>query len=139
MDPDYRDAARRHHQDAKDLLDRHRFANADHLFGLAAECAIKEVMVILGAKTSPDGGLAQHRVHINKLWQEYLTFPKGRTGTKLITPLECLPADPFSDWDVDQRYAPQQRFVLNIVMPHRKAAEACQVVLQRADAFRSTI
>ena len=44
---DYADATRRHWDDGLFLLEDRRLANADHLFGLAAECALKAVMLPL--------------------------------------------------------------------------------------------
>jgi hypothetical protein len=48
--PDYRDAAERHWEDAGFLINDNRIANTDHLFGMAAECALKAVMQTLGMK-----------------------------------------------------------------------------------------
>ncbi|MDR3553905.1 MAG: hypothetical protein P4L55_04045 [Syntrophobacteraceae bacterium] len=48
MSVDFCDAAYRHFNDAKRLFDNDRMANADHLTGIAAECALKAVMVGLG-------------------------------------------------------------------------------------------
>ena len=49
MPLDFRDAAKRHWKDAEYLLEDERFAaNADHLFGMSAECALKAVMLSLG-------------------------------------------------------------------------------------------
>jgi len=44
MPTDFRDAAERHFEDAGYLEAGNRPANADHLFGLSAECALKAVM-----------------------------------------------------------------------------------------------
>jgi len=55
MPVDFYDACKRHWNDAEHLFDQKRLANADHLFGLAAECALKAVMVALGMTLLPDG------------------------------------------------------------------------------------
>jgi len=65
-------------------------ANADHLFGLAAECALKAVMQALGMLSLRSDGVPadkKHKVHINDLWNEFITFantPHRRT-------LRCIP------------------------------------------------
>jgi hypothetical protein len=68
MNTDYKNAARRHYKDAEILYSRLRWANADQLYGLAAECGLKAVMVGLCASTKSSGDLKKpkHSVHINK-------------------------------------------------------------------------
>ncbi len=41
MNTNYKNAARRHYEDAEILFNRLRWANADQLYGLAAECGLK--------------------------------------------------------------------------------------------------
>lgn len=48
MNADFLDANARHQHDADLLFDRQRWANADHLYGLAAECGLKRLMVTFG-------------------------------------------------------------------------------------------
>ena len=45
MSVDFRDAAERHWTDAWLLFGNNRVANSDHLIGMAAECALKAVML----------------------------------------------------------------------------------------------
>jgi hypothetical protein len=76
--PDFRAAARRHHDDAGFLLADSRWANADHLAGLAAECALKAIMQFtpFGATPNARGILIlshsskELRQHIDKLWRD---------------------------------------------------------------------
>ena len=72
MPSDFIDAADRHFEDADFLESNGRVANADHLFGLSAECALKAVMQGLGMALRPGGVPLErrHRVHINDLWLE---------------------------------------------------------------------
>ena len=46
MRPDFFDAQQRHWVDAEHLLQAQRWANADHLYGMAAECGLKQLMLI---------------------------------------------------------------------------------------------
>lgn len=55
---DYGDSADRHWLDAELLRGGRRTNNADQLYGLAAECALKAIMVRLGAPSTPAGDLA---------------------------------------------------------------------------------
>lgn len=123
MDPDYRDAADRHWQDAKLLVDFERLANADHLFGLAAECALKAVMVSLGMSMN-EGKPAEkrHQVHINHLWGEFLAFVATRESVGYASILLLGGDNPFSDWHVAQRYGPQSLLDRPLVDRHAEAA-----------------
>ena len=69
MQPDFYNAFCRHASDADLLLECKRWANADHLYGIAAECALKALLQIQGISfaencTSSD---RKYWVHINKL------------------------------------------------------------------------
>lgn len=48
MQADYLDAHERHWEDAEHLFQSGRWANADHLYGLAAECGLKKLMLAFG-------------------------------------------------------------------------------------------
>ncbi len=135
MGTDFCDAAYRHYTDAALLAEQKRVPNADHLYGLSAECSLKAVMVGLGA-ASKDGDLQEqpHRQHINKLWSEYQSFAKGRTASRYLTALGDLAAEPFQDWRVDQRYAHRCELTSKSLTGHAKAAKACLVALERAIA-----
>lgn len=58
MSTDFRDTSARHFEDAEILLAQTRAANADHLFGLSAECSLKAVMLALGMAVNTDGAPA---------------------------------------------------------------------------------
>jgi len=133
-DPEYRDAAERHWEDAETLLERERLANADHLFGLSAECALKAVMRGLGMRLR-DGKpeKPEHRRHINKLWDEFLSFANGRNGARYAARIQS-DANPFADWSTDQRYWPRSCFTRQHVGGHKSAAQNAMRMLE--DAFR---
>src|SRR6266705_1571116 len=100
----YTEAAARHWTDS-DLLKRTgRTANADHLVGLAAECALKSAMILLPAFLDTNGRLrSNHYQHINELW-ERLPFHhiQGRfPGLAAILRV----SNPFSDFSIEQRYS----------------------------------
>ena len=52
---DFRDAHLRHWQDAELLFEHQRWANADQLYGLSAECGLKAVMRALGMPVGRHG------------------------------------------------------------------------------------
>lgn len=47
MQSDFLDAHNRHWQDAEQLFEAQRWANADQLFGMAAECGLKSLCWLL--------------------------------------------------------------------------------------------
>jgi hypothetical protein len=48
MNTDFYDAHQRHWDDAELLYEKQRWANADHLYGMAAECGLKQLMLAFG-------------------------------------------------------------------------------------------
>ena len=132
MPVDFRDATERHWEDAGYLFADTRLANADHLFGLSAECALKAVMQGLGMKlvnnSMPE---APYACHINKLWDEFITFVQNRGGARYATKINVAP-NPFDDWDIYQRY--DHRSIITEVKAenHRQAAETTMGILQAA-------
>ena len=48
MQADFLDAHDRHWDDAGRLFAAQRWANADHLYGMAAECGLKRLMLAFG-------------------------------------------------------------------------------------------
>jgi hypothetical protein len=131
--PDYRDAAERHWEDAGFLINKNRKANADHLFGLAAECALKAVMLGLGMQLRPDGAPVEsrHRKHVDSLWGEFCSFAQGRNGAKYAAMVSSV-ANPFSGWNISQRYEHRANINQAIVKKHEKDAESAMKVLREA-------
>lgn len=130
---DFRDAAERHWGDAEYLFADTRLANADHLFGLAAECALKAVMQALGMALGSSGAPVdqQYRVHINRLWDEFVSFASGRSGGKYAAAL-IASANLFANWDVNQRYEHRSQFMQVDVQRHQQGAKHTMSVLQQA-------
>jgi hypothetical protein len=135
MQVDFGQAARRHYQDASQLKKDRRLHNADHLFGLAAECALKALMVASGARTDARGDLLErsHRKHFNDgLWDEFHVFASGRQRQRYLSRLP--PENPYMDWHVDQRYAADREFMPAAVEAHAKGARATMAALECAAA-----
>ena len=122
---DYADAHDRHWKDEERLFACPAWANADHLYGLSAECGLKAVLESEGQAIDP-----LYRLHVDRLWPAFVSFAQGRTGA---THLSMLPTDtPFHDWRVGQRYAYQGHFGQASVAPHRDAALAVRAMFQSA-------
>jgi hypothetical protein len=134
MDVDFHDAANRHWEDAGHLLIDQRLANADQLFGIAAECALKAIMHALNIITLDANGKPREgecRIHINNLWKEFETLVQNRGGARYAAMLDKT-MNPFDDWKVDQRYDHRSTFTEAKVENHRHAAERTMSVLQYA-------
>lgn len=56
----FSDSARRHRRDAQQLAAAHRFQNAGHLLGFAAECLAKEILERAGITLDKSSGLREH-------------------------------------------------------------------------------
>lgn len=123
---DFADAHRRHWEDAESLFDCGHWANADHLYGLSAECGLKAVMRALGMQVDDEGAPIdkEHRKHIDKLWLIYMDFAKRRSRWRYL-----LDEEPFNDWSIHDRYANRSHFTQPNVEPHRAAAcRICNMV-----------
>lgn len=117
--------------DAQMLLDQGRLGTSDHLFGLASECALKAILAGLGhipnAATRPP---RPFDVQVDKLWDQYNAVVSGRPGT--------IPAvsvsNPFSSWNVADRYEDDSAFDRVRVVRHRDGARGAMVALADAQA-----
>ena len=131
MSTDFRDAANRHFEDAELLLAQDRGANADHLFGLSAECSLKAVMLALGMEPADDGGPRDrnYRVHMPHLWAVFQSFAEGRLASRYLEPLDK--ANPFADWGVEQRYWARTSIAVAAPAARKTAAEQCRQSLEK--------
>ncbi len=133
MSTDFQDASARHFEDAELLLSQAepREANADHLFGLSAECSLKAVMLALGMAVDTDGAPADrgHKVHMPELWAAFQSFAEGRLASRYLEPLDK--ANPFSDWAVDQRYWARAAITAKAPSRHMAAAAQCRLSLEK--------
>lgn len=128
---DFLDAHQRHWTDAEILNEQNRLANADHLYGMSAECGLKAVMEKLGMPVDSLGPTdKRYKVHINVLWTRFKSFASGRLDSTLVS---LLPdTDPFDDWDVNQRYANKTYFTRSWVQQHRSGAERVRALMHEA-------
>ena len=121
MNEKYDEAAQRHWRDAEWLSGEQRTENADQLYGLAAECAVKAVLSKVPGCLS-DGELAPaYRKHIDKLWSSILV----QGVTKLAPGLQAVvqAGNPFQDWRVEQRYAGDGVVSSSSMASHRQATK----------------
>lgn len=123
MTTDFYNAFLRHMADADLLLNNNRWANADHHYGLAAECLLKALLLRQGVSSDAHGDIANdassrpYKVHINKLWQRYTSFSQRRNSY-------CLPRhNPFHDWDITQRYAHDSEITEQTARAHAAAVD----------------
>ena len=105
---DFSGAGRRHYQDAELLMSNNRIPNAGHLFGFAAECGIKALLVSHGLSTDPTtGDLVEtrpykYKTHVDALINNVQTFSGSPGYSKYVGMMPNLKA--FSNWDTSHRY-----------------------------------
>jgi hypothetical protein len=121
MAEDYGTAAVRHYRDAELLEAHQRGSNADHLFGIAAECAIKSALVSLPAFAKSGQLHKTYHKHIDKLWDAVPTQTLYRRHQALFTAMKQQ--SPFTDWSADQRYAGNGAITRHSIENHRRAAK----------------
>lgn len=118
---DFHNAFKRHQNDAGLLWDNHRKANADHLYGLAAECALKALLLKQGVE------LKRCKEHINKLWDIYISFMQTRKTYSISE------ENPFADWNVSQRYDNEDSITMEVVQKHRLAVVEVEKIVRKAE------
>jgi len=133
MQADFQDAHHRHWADAERLFRAQRWANADHLYGVAAECGLKRLMLAFDmpydtAKDRPD--LETDRKHVKVIWNRFESYRDGHpqgSGYALLSV-----ANPFDDWDVSDRYAHQSNFDEARAKSHHAGAQAVCELIKKA-------
>lgn len=113
-------AARRHLQAADSLCDGHRMDVAGYLYGIAAECAIKAMMLDAGMR--PGGPRRDDPF--------YLHFPELRTAAldrlqgRIAQPLSryLLKLDFLNHWSTDMRYSKGDEILPGWVVRWREQA-----------------
>jgi hypothetical protein len=122
MNEDYRQAALRHWRDADALEKDGRVENADQLYGLAAECAVKSALMILPGFRSEDGELSSgYKEHINDLIGKVPLQNLQKRFPGLFALMKQ--PNPFADWHIRQRYCPDGAIAEATVANHRQAAQ----------------
>jgi len=132
MQSDFLDAHERHWQDAEQLFKAERWANADQLFGLSAECGLKKLMLAFGMPFDTNKDMPQERQdrqHADGIWVRYETYLSGHhQGTSY----GLAANNPFQDWHISQRYANQANFTKSRVEPHRTSANEVKKLIRKA-------
>lgn len=132
MKADFLDAHGRHWHDAEHLFEAQRWANADHLFGLAAECGLKSLMLAFGMtlNVSKDRPLSKDdQKHADGIWSRFESYRSGHArGTGYVLPS----INPFDNWQVSQRYAHHSQFDQARVDEHRGGAETVRNLVRHA-------
>lgn len=120
MPEDFAGAATRHFRDGALLEANRRIANADQLFGFAAECAIKSALVGVPGCAN-NGALAEkYHTHIDRLWGLVQLQSIQKRCPQLVTVLKIQ--EPFADWSTNQRYEQDDVVTKNALDRHRRAA-----------------
>lgn len=132
MQADFLDAHERHWSDAERLFAAGRYANADHLYGMAAECGLKRLMVNFGMAVNPATGspvVREDKSHANHVWARFESYRSGKVeGVDYGLPAP----NPFDNWDASDRYAHQSNFNQASVQLHQAGAAAIRELIKKA-------
>lgn len=133
MKADFLDALDRHWLDAEFLYQDARWANADHLYGFAAESGLKGLMLKFGmtfdiTKDMPSN--EKDRKHADAIWARYESYRSGHhKGADYPLP----DPNPFDNWRASDRYANKIEFNQDYVAPHRLGAELVRELVRKAN------
>lgn len=117
MSENYAQAALRHWRDAELLKQQERVENADHHYGIAAECALKTALVTMPRFTE-DGNLSKgYKEHVDTLWDKIQPQSLEKRFPSLPSVLRM--PNPFQDWNVDQRYGADHSISTETMESHR--------------------
>ncbi|WP_374491917.1 hypothetical protein [Brachymonas sp.] len=132
MQADFLDAHERHWADAERLFQAQRWANADHLYGMAAECGLKRLMLVFGMPfdTNKDWPAKfEDRAHADGIWLRFESYRSGYAqGVGYVLPV----TNHFSQWKVSDRYAHQSSFDQARVLGHQAGALAVRDLIAKA-------
>lgn len=138
----YLESARRHFHDAGTLLGSSRPANAGQLFGIAAECGIKAILVASKVPVDTEGsidrlpgvkgkGFKEHWPHLGQALTDLVgAIPDSRTAATYLSELSNLAH--FSDWRIEHRYWRDAALPLASVARWQAAAGEVMLVLDQA-------
>lgn len=129
---DFLNAHHRHWTDAELLYSQDRRANADHLYGLSAECGLKAILVQRQwVNVDPQGDPERpFKRHIDELWDSFVSLAQQRLAARYVSLLPS--SNPFHDWHIGQRYANEAHFDERMVNAHRQGAEHVRSLVQEA-------
>lgn len=136
-EPHFDKAAARHFRDAVFLRDNGYLANADHLSGFSAECAIKAIIVNhLGGHVYKGFPYAGDSTKVDKhigtwLWKSVASYATGQLEPEVVALFEG--DGPFKDWAVGDRYADGSHLTAARVDAHIAGATAVLTALEAAN------
>lgn len=132
----YACAAARHFEDAVYLHDDERLPTADHLFGFAAECAVKSLLLRFTTEvsmtdrkgrtshkpwwTNPSNNKLEPLGHIADVLPAVSLLTHGRTGAELLQAMGRL--SDFASWTEADRYTDGTAVEASVVDCRREAA-----------------
>ena len=131
MQADFLDAHERHWDDAERLLQAQRWANADHLYGMAAECGLKRLMQRFGMSVDAAGSPVDRNDwrHASNIWARFESYRSGKAeGAGYALPA----SNPFSNWDVSDRYAHQANFDQYRAQSHQAGTQLVCNLIKKA-------
>ena len=138
----YFESAHRHFHDASVLLGGNRSANAGQLFGIAAECGIKAILVASNVPIDTEGsidrmpgvrgkGFRDHWPHLGQALTDLAgAIPDGRTATTYLSLIPNLAH--FSNWLIEHRYWRDAALPLAAVGRWQAAAAEVMAALDQA-------
>lgn len=111
VDIDFYEAANRHYRDAELLRGENSLINAGQLYGFAAECGVKWMLVQIGIRMKKNGDIEsqdyrKHANHLASMINEALFQIGGKGNQRCIASLKSISSivGKFKDWKVDYRY-----------------------------------
>lgn len=131
MATDFASAHDRHQKDAEYLENAQRLANADHLYGFAAECGLKALMTQFGMPVNAAGDPQnrQHdRVHVDRLWGRYSVYLSDPSSAAY----QLDPTNYFDDWRAGDRYADDGHVTPSRLARHRDGAARVRALVHQA-------
>jgi hypothetical protein len=135
--PSFRLSATRHYHDADFLNNAGRHINADHLAGVAAECAIKSILCGPAGLPVPSSGPPKQGTvsfsHLPQLWASAGTYLSGITNLSIPQLSQMLAGgNPFASWSVHDRYEDGNAIPPNRTQGHLAAAKQLVGVVEQA-------
>ena len=123
-----------------DWLDTGHFLNPDKISlveraldpRLSAECGLKHLMSRFGMQVYPNTGSPadkKNRIHADALWSRFEAYLSGHpqaTGYVLGLP------NPFSDWEISQRFFPRHYFNTSRTRAHKEGADEVRRLVGKA-------
>ena len=120
MSENFTQAALRHWRDAELLKGQGRIDNADHHYGIAAECAIKQALLHLPAFAMRGTLQNPYKEHIDVLWNRVNHQSLQQSYPGLLAVVKG--GQFFDDWHISQRYSPDNEVSVTAMQKHRAIA-----------------